>query len=99
MTHRTMRMKIINIIFRGHVHHAVKNLLPLNTEACVTIMSGFIKSARYDCKDGLVGRCSHVAAVLLMLRNYILENCHVVENTSTSLRCSWNKGKKRNKTP
>ena len=35
----------------------------------------------------------------LMLSNYILENGHVVEKTSTSLPCSWNKGKKRNKTP
>ena len=40
-----------------------------------------------------------MAAVLLMLSNYILENGHVVEKTSTSLPCSWNKGKKRNKTP
>ena len=57
----------------------MKNLLPLNTEVCVSIMSGFIKSARRDCKAGPVGRCSHVAAVLLMLSNYILENGHVAE--------------------
>ena len=75
-------------ILRGHVHHSMKNLLTLNTEVCVSIMSGFIKSARCDCKAGLVGRCSHVAAVLLMLSNYILENGHVVEKTSTSLPCS-----------
>ena len=34
-----------------------------------------------------------------MLSNYILENGHVVEKTSASLPCSWNKGKKQNKTP
>ena len=45
-----------------------------------------------------MGRYSHLAAVLLMLSNYILENGHV-EKTSTSLSCSWNKGKKPNKTP
>ena len=83
-------------ILRGHVHHSMKNLLPLNTEVCVSIMSGFIKSARYDCKAGLVSRCSHVTAVLLMLSNYMLENGSVVvvEKTSPSLPCSWNKGKK-----
>ena len=77
----------------------MKILLPLNTEVCVSMMSGFIKSARCDCKAGLVGRCSHVAAVLLMLSNYILENGHVVEETSTSLPCSWNKGKKAKQNP
>ena len=77
----------------------MKNLLPLNSEVCVSIMSGFIKSARCDCKAGLVDQCSDVAAVLLMLSNYILENGHVVEKTSTSLPCSWNKGIKPNKTP
>ena len=34
-----------------------------------------------------------------MLSNYILENGHVVEKTSTSLTCFWNKAKKQNKTP
>ena len=60
-------------ILRRHVHHSMKNLLPLNTEVCVSIMSGFIKSARCDCKAGLVGRCSHgmVAAVLLAKQLYI----------------------------
>ena len=85
-------------ILRGHVHHSMKNLLPLNTEVCVSIMSNFIKSARSDCKAGLVGQCSHVAAVLLLLSSFILENGHVVEKTSTLWPCSWNKGKKRNKT-
>ena len=42
-------------ILRGHVHHSVKNLHPLFTEVCVSIMSGFIKRARCDCKAGLVG--------------------------------------------
>ena len=35
-------------------------------------MSGFVKSARCDCKAGLSGRSSHVAAKLLMLSDYIL---------------------------
>ena len=65
-------------ILRGYVHHSMKNLLPLNNEVCVSIMSGFIKSAKCDCKADLVGRCSHVAVVLLMLSNYILENGLVV---------------------
>ena len=54
-------------ILRGHVHDSMTNLLPLNTELCVSIMSGFIESARCDFKAGLVGRCSHVAAVFFML--------------------------------
>ena len=65
-------------ILRGYVHHSMKNLLPLNNEVCVSIMSGFIKSAKCDCKADLAGRCSHVAVVLLMLSNYILENGLVV---------------------
>ena len=84
----------------------MRNLqLPLNTEVCVSIMSGFVKSGRCDCKAGLVGRCTHVAAVLmwlwllLMLSNYILENGHVAEKTSVSLPCSWNKGKKVEQNP
>ena len=42
-------------ILRRHVHHSIKDLFPLNTEACVSIISGFIKSARCDCKADLVG--------------------------------------------
>ena len=42
-------------ILTGHVYHSMKNLLPLNTEVCVSIMSGFVKSARCDCKAGLSG--------------------------------------------
>ena len=44
-----------HFILRGHVHHSMKNLLRLNTELCVSIMNGFIKSARCDCKAGLLG--------------------------------------------
>ena len=66
-------------ILGGHVHHSMKNLLPLNTEVCVSIMNGFIKSPRCDCKARLVGQCSHATAAVLMLSNYILENGHVVE--------------------
>ena len=60
----------------------MKNFLLLNTEACVSIISGFVKSARWDCKAGMVARCSYVATVLLMLSNCILEIGHVVERTS-----------------
>ena len=66
-------------ILKGHVHHSMKNLFPLNTEVCASIMSGFVKSASCGCKTGLVGQCSNVAAVLLMLGNYISENDHVVK--------------------
>ena len=72
----------------------MKNVLSLDTEVYVSIKSGFIKSARCGCKAALVGRCSHVAAVLLMLSSQQLQNGHVVEKTSTSLPCSWSKGKK-----
>ena len=66
----------------------MKNLFSLNTEVCVSIMSGFVKRASSGCKAGLVGRCSHMAAILLMLGNYISENDHVVKKTSTSLPSS-----------
>ena len=51
-------------------------------------------------RAGVSGRCAHVAAILLMLCNYIDENGYnIVEKPSTSMPCSWNKGKKREKTP
>ena len=58
-----------------------------------------LKVQDVTCKAGLVGQCSHVVAVALILSNYILENSHIVGKTSNSLPFSWNKGKKRSKTP
>ena len=58
-----------------------------------------LKVQDVTCKAGLVGQCSHVVAVAVMLSNYILENGYYVGKTSNSLPFSWNKGKKRSKTP
>ena len=49
-------------------------------------------------RAGVSGRCAHVAAILLMLSSYVDENGYIVEKSSTSVTCSWNKGKKREKT-
>lgn len=48
-------------------------------------------------RAGVSGRCAHIAAILLMLSKHIDENGYIVEKVSTSLPCSWNKGKKREK--
>ena len=49
-------------------------------------------------RAGVSGRCAHVAAILLMLSSYVDESGYIVEKSSTSVTCSWNKGKKREKT-
>ena len=76
-------------ILRRQFQHSMKNLPSLNTKVCVSIMSGFVKIARCDCKAGLVGRG------IVNVTNSILENAYVVEETSTSLPCYWNKKKQR----
>jgi hypothetical protein len=51
------------------------------------------------CKARELNRCCHVAAVLLMLSDYMSDNGHVVVEPSTSKPCVWNKGEKRKKDP
>eukprot|EP00795_Rhopilema_esculentum_P003994 gene3994-20079_t len=84
---------------RAHIHHSMKKELPLSTQIALSKSSGFVKSAYCTCVAKSLGRCAHVAALLLFLNDYITKNtCHV-EVPKTSLLCNWNKGKRRNKNP
>ncbi|XP_044597562.1 uncharacterized protein LOC123274130 isoform X1 [Cotesia glomerata] len=47
-----------------------------------------------DCKTSSMGRCSHVAALLYVLLNY-LDDCDEDNVPCTSKVCSWNQGRKR----
>ena len=86
-------------IIRGHVHHSMKSEYPLNVHVYISNASGYIKSSGCDCKASSLGRCAHVAAMLLMLSDFVTENGGMVHELSTSLPCTWNKGKKRKKNP
>ena len=52
---------------RAHVQHSVKNMLPLNVNVVIGDISGYVKVAMCDCKASALGRCAHVAALLLKL--------------------------------
>ena len=50
----------------GHVQHSMKNMLPLNVNVVISDdISGYVKVAMCDCKANALGRCAHVAALLL----------------------------------
>ena len=77
----------------------MKGEYPLNVHVYISNVSGYIKSSGCDCKASSLGRCAHVAALLLMLSDFISENRGTVHDLSTSLSYTWNKGKKRKKNP
>eukprot|EP00795_Rhopilema_esculentum_P005556 gene5556-9558_t len=84
---------------RAHIHHSMKKELPLSTQIALSKSSGFVKSAYCTCVAKSLGRCAHVAALLLFLNDYITKNTYHVEVPKTYLSCNWNKGKRRNKNP
>ena len=87
-------------VLRGHVHHSMKNLLPLLSVTVVTSgCSGNIKKALCTCKASSFDRCAPISALLLYLSDYISTHGNTVQCPSTSKPCEWNKGKKRQKTP
>ena len=84
---------------RAHVHHSKKNDLPLAVHITLSKATGYVKKATCSCKARALNRCVHVAAVLLMLDDYVKTNGHIVNEPSTSQPCVCNKGKKRKKNP
>lgn len=60
-------------IIRSHVQHSMKKENPLNVNLFISNASGYIDSASCDCKASSLGRCSHVAAVLLMLSDTVIK--------------------------
>ena len=50
---------------RAHVQHFMKNMLPLNVNVVISGISRYVKVAMCDCEANALGRCAHVAALLL----------------------------------
>ena len=86
-------------VLRGHVHHSMKNLLPLSVTVIISGASGNIKKAVCTCKASSFDRCAHISALLLHLSDYVSTHGNTVQSPSTSKPCERNTGKKRQKTP
>ena len=71
----------------------MKNKDPLNVFIIISKVSGYVKSASYDCKASALARCAHVSALLLLLSDTASKN-EMIVLPSTSKECPWNKGKK-----
>ena len=75
---------------RAHVQYSMNNMLPLNVFVVISNVSGYVKSAECDCKASALGRCAHIAAILLNLSDLGSDTVQ----PSTSRPCTWNEGKK-----
>ena len=72
---------------------------PLTVETALSCLSGSVRFGRCDCKASALGRCVHVAAVLLSLNEFLKTYDQTLVIPSTSKPCTWNVGKKRHKDP
>ncbi|XP_025111588.1 uncharacterized protein LOC112574606 [Pomacea canaliculata] len=84
---------------RAHIQHSMKNEYPLDVLIVLSNVSGFVSRASCNCKSSALGRCVHVAALLLKLVDHVEKHGHRVTTPSTSQPCVWNRGKKRSKNP
>ena len=82
----------------AHVQHSMKNMLPLNVNVVISDISGYVKVAMCDCKVSALGRCAHVAALLLKLSDAAHDKGSTIK-PSTSQPCTWNRGKRHEKKP
>ena len=82
---------------RAHAQHSMKNMLPMNVNVVISDTSGYVKVVLCDCKASALGRCAHVAALLLKLSDTAHYKGSMIK-PSTSQPCTWNRGKKREKT-
>ncbi|CAH3175503.1 unnamed protein product, partial [Porites lobata] len=74
--------------------------LPHNVVVVLSLNSGAVIHASCEpCRVSSLGRCSHVVAVLFTVLDHTQKHGYVASKPCTSQECSWNKGKKRNKTP
>ena len=49
---------------RAHVHHSMKNDVPLNVVIGLSSISGSVQLAKCNCKASALARCAHIAALL-----------------------------------
>eukprot|EP00794_Sanderia_malayensis_P010597 gene10597-11718_t len=64
---------------RAHVHHSMKSDPPLNVAIALSCISGSIKSASCNCRASALGRCAHIAALLLHLNEFVTANGYEVQ--------------------
>ena len=81
-----------------HVKHSMKSMLPLNVSVVISGISGYVQLALCDCKGSALGRCAHVAALLLKWSDAAHDKGSMIK-PSTSQPYTWNRGKKREKKP
>ena len=68
-----------------------------DVQVTLSINSGFVVDASCHCKSSVLGRCSHVGAVLVAMKSCLL---NIEQNTAcTSKPCEWNMGCKTGKDP
>ncbi|XP_065070738.1 uncharacterized protein LOC135695544 [Rhopilema esculentum] len=84
---------------RAHVHHSMKNDVPLNVVIGLSSISGSVQLAKCNCKASALARCAHISALLLKIIDFAKNNGYTVISPSTSKPCVWNTGKKRKKNP
>ena len=83
---------------KAHVWPSMRNELPHNVLIILSVSSGAVIHPSCDpCKVSALGRCSHVVAVLFSLLDHVNEQGPTISTPCTSKECSWNKGKKREK--
>ena len=87
-------------LVRAHVWPSMRGDLPHNVVVVLSLNSGAVIHASCEpCRVSSLGRCSHVVAVLFTVLDHTQKHGYVASKPCTSQECSWNKGKKRNKTP
>ena len=82
-----------NYYLKAQVDASMRNEQRMVTVTLSSI-SGAVRDASCTCPGSALGRCNHVAAVLLQLDKHCKEVGHDHEKTCTSKPCEWNKGKK-----
>ena len=85
---------------KAHVWPSMNTDFPHKFLIVLSVKSGAVVHASCDpCKASALGRCSHVVAVLLSLVDRVHKHGTILTTPCTSKECTWNKDKKRKKTP
>ena len=87
-------------LIRAHVWPSMRGDLPHNVFVVLSLNSGTVIHASCEpCRVSLLGHCSHVVAVLFTVLDHTQKYGYVASKPCLSQESSWDKGKKRNKTP
>lgn len=69
-----------------------------NTTVTLSIRTGAVKEGTCTCRVKEIGRCSHVAALLLSIEDHVKTHGNDPKSV-TEQKCQWNQGQKKNKNP